>query len=668
MPDARPPPQHPTRRWPRRLALGVLAAVAGVLLLLAVAIGVLIADPSVVASQVKSQALPRLSELLGRPVQVETVEVHLFPPRATLGGLRIGGRDEGRRPFAEVSQASASLRLWPLLRSRGQEVLLRSIVLERPRINLVRGRDGRWNVPTIELEPSEREVVISSLEIRDGELHLVDRMGGAASESVALRRINLRAEHLGDLEREATAALTAALAEEEPNLRVDARIPPGGRPEGEFSIDALDLGALRAALPSGLGETITGGRIALRGGFEPTKGAYEVKGQLNAPNLALRAQTASATLDFLARLPDAGAATVDLSRIRLKGPGVDLGGEAALRSQPLAATFALSGPLLDLDALLAALPAELEAEAEEGQAAEGTLPESMRRQLAGLTARGQLEVGRMVARKVELGDVVADARLARGVFVFERATAQLYGGRMDVAGTRIDLTRRVPTWELHGDLEGVQLGQAMEQTTGASPLRGVLDGRLDLAGTGDLWAQLRTNLTGKGRFALEDGTLTGADLGEAIAGQVEQALRRAGRAARSGRGGTGAGGPPQTALEEVGGSFTVKDGWVRFARPIALDTRFGKMRLEGGIGLDQRLSLKGRAELTPEFVAQIAGRAPPRPLTVPLQLGGTLSEPTVQIDSAGVVRGLLRQTPLPKAPEGLRERLEDRARDLFRTP
>ena len=115
-------------------------------------------------------------------------------------------------------------------------------------------------------------------------------------------------------------------------------------------------------------------------------------------------------------------------------------------------------------------------------------------------------------------------------------------------------------------------------------------------------------------------------------------------------------------------------------QPITVNTGIGPVQLDGRIGLDWRLDLKGTARVSPEIVSQLTGGRlrPTAPVAVPLQLGGTLTNPTVaELDTEAVARRLLptgqverrveREVEKRKkaAEREARKRAEDALRGVF---
>lgn len=638
------------RHRPLRWLLGALGIVVLAVFLGIVAIALI--KPSTVVAQIRQHALPRLSQSLGRPVQAGEIRIAWFPPRADLKNLSIGGRP-GEPPLVVVPEARASLRLWTLLSSGGRDVSLRSVDLLRPRINLVRERDGSWSSQGLlgsgaDGEQSGRQVLVSDLHIRDGALYVIDRSGPRPDKAVAMTHIDMHARDAGGPAMRLDVA--AALASEKPNLAAKLVLRKGAW-SGMLTLAALPVTNLRGLLPAGLDAALTGGSIALQADLATRQdGARLVEGHVDAPGLVLRGAQASSAFDFVATLPPgaAGAPTVEINNVRLSGAGVaDLTGEASVRGKPLAATFSLSGPLLNLDALMG----ELSPTQQAPTATSGALPASLRQSIASIVARGRIKVDTLILKKLSAHRVVADAQLQGGVVTITSATAELYGGALSATGSTLDLRQPLPRWELRGQLQGVDLAAAMQQVTGTSPLAGRADGRIHLRGQGDQWRLLQKSMTGAGTFKVSDGELRTADLAQALSEPIAAAVKRAGKSGALAQGGSG--GSLSTPLEGLQGSFTIESGRMYFTRPVVAHSSFGEVSLGGSVGLDQQLDFKGTAHLAPNFLAQAAGFNPGKPIAAPMEVTGSLSAPQVHIDTGAVAKGMLRQSPSGKIFRGL---------------
>ena len=635
------------RPWGRRRSVLALLA-AGLLALLAAGVAVLWVGRPVIEGQLRAQLLPRLSAQLGRPIDVQTIRVSLFPLRGELENVRIGGRP-GEPPLAQVQHVHANLELWPLLVSRGHEVKLRSVELDNPSLNLLHQPDGSWSLPggpvprpgAASRAGAQNTLVISELQIRDGAVHFVDRASGARGDVIALEKVEARARNVGS-DKGSSLALSAALGADHPNLKADLTSSRTGERwdwRGTVTVDSLEVDRLHGLLPAGVDLPISGGQLALTASVSTlADGAFEAKGHLDARQLSMRGRPVNASTDFELRAP---GPTLALTRLQVTGPGVELAGTASMKS-PRELQFSLAGPLLDLDALLSALP--------EARAASPTSPPEQappESAVSSLSASGHLAIARVTLGRLELEQVNADARLERGQVTVTRASAKLYGGAVNVSQAHADLTRNVPPWSLSAQLSGVDFGRATQALAGAPVLQGTLQAQLGIAGSGAQWAQVREGMTGSGSFSVHGGAWTSTDMEQALAAPLVGAVKEAGHGLSGGAAPSGPQHP--TPLRGLDGSFDLSKGELRFREPLRAQSSFGDASLTGTIGLDQRLHLKGTVQLQPAFVTKVVALQPIHPVTAPLTIQGTIASPKIEVDQGEVAKGLLASTP----PENL---------------
>ncbi len=110
-------------------------------------------------------------------------------PVLTVQGLKITDRD-GASPLLSVEKACLHPALLPLLRGR---VVLKSLTLDRPRLFVVRGPDGRLNIADLLEGPSTDPV--RQWRIRDGEAVFLDRRAGPNGHVTTLAGVNLRIDN-----------------------------------------------------------------------------------------------------------------------------------------------------------------------------------------------------------------------------------------------------------------------------------------------------------------------------------------------------------------------------------------------------------------------------------------------------------------------------------------
>lgn len=666
----------------RKLAMVLGGLVAVVIVVVGAAVLLLQTGPA--SARVRDLVVPKVSAALGREVTVQGVRLRVLPnPRVALTGTTIAGRP-GEPPLANVASFDVQVGLWPLLRSFGKEIRIDGITLVRPELNLVRARNGTWNFEGLggggapakkEAEPapakeggaSEARLVVAKARIEDGSVRVVDASQGQGAAAVALTHLDVTAS--GGLGEPLDAKLSAALASEQRNVelsvssrRLPEKLGPGTYPplEGRFALKGIELQRLRGLLPANLAQMFTGGRVDCEAkvtteGADSTAVAYRLDGDGKLSELKLRGEPASGGFSLHARAdPARGSMKLEVTKLAVKGPGVDLGGTATLETKPTRATFAIAGPLLDLGTVLGlapAGPATAAAPPPPKAQSDALLPPALAHEVEQVTVRGTIEIAKLVNGKLTANDVKARAALQGGVLTVEDATAGLYGGRLNAGGTTVAVSEPHPHWKLKARLDAVDLEQAFTAVTGKAPLTGKTSGSLDLAGVGANWNEVRNAITGVGALSLKQGALTTKDLGGDALGAVAQGLQAIGKGGAAGSVKGLEGG--KTTLRDLSTSFTVKDGFLTLTKPLAFTTSAGSVRLGGRVGLAQQLALEGSIQLSKDALAQLGvpALAQGGGLELPMKIGGTMEAPQPSFDASKAVSGAARGVVAGKQKE-----------------
>jgi AsmA protein len=125
----------------RRIRRRLLWSVAVLLVLL----GLALVPPLMNANRLSRRIAASMSESLGRPVHLDNVTLHLLPmPGFTLENLVVSEDPEfGNEPAIRANTVEATLRPSSLWR---RQVEFSTIRFVEPSLNLVRNKDGRWNL------------------------------------------------------------------------------------------------------------------------------------------------------------------------------------------------------------------------------------------------------------------------------------------------------------------------------------------------------------------------------------------------------------------------------------------------------------------------------------------------------------------------------------------
>lgn len=206
-----------------------------------------------------------LSGRLDREVSLGRLQLSLLPVgvRAEKVVVADDRRFHSSRPFLEAEELYVRLRWLPLLRGRFEA---RSLELRRPRVELVRHRDGAWNVAS--LRRTDRATppgafVVDRLVVSDGSVAITDlrHVPSVAGETAPVtegptyRHVDIEAHDISS-ERPFDLVMTMTVGQDgEQRLGLRGRVGPvdSARPaatpfEGTAELNRVGLSTLRRAL------------------------------------------------------------------------------------------------------------------------------------------------------------------------------------------------------------------------------------------------------------------------------------------------------------------------------------------------------------------------------------------------------------------------------------
>lgn len=256
-----------------KIVLYVLAAAALLLIALVVFL-LLFIRTDAFETVVRDRVLPKVSERIGRQVTVQSIDARVLPrPQVLLQGLQVASR--GGPPILRSETVAARLRLWPLITSRGQHLILDSLHFVDTEVHLIRRPGGQWDLPRPAPRERKIEVDLERVTLQRGNVHVLPAPDAASAFDLA--NLQATASFLqGKLAfRELTADVYGG------SLRGGGSSIDLSRPTLPWVLDVglqgLDLGALplrgeplagrvsfgakaaaRGVLPSQIGETANG--------------------------------------------------------------------------------------------------------------------------------------------------------------------------------------------------------------------------------------------------------------------------------------------------------------------------------------------------------------------------------------------------------------------------
>ena len=615
------------------------------LLLVVLLVIVVIAVPAFLdPNDFKEEIVSQVQQATGRDLRIDgDLELSVFPWLGLKTGALTVGNSTGfdSEPFAEMAAADVSVKLLPLLNGR---VETQTITLKGLRLNLSRDADGKanWQQSTPAGEaPVEAPVeaqagqspaskpmtfAVGGIVIEDAELHWRDLASG---QSLVLDDIDINTGavvhgqpitvHLdmgvnnqqpqmhGKVELDTVAVLEAddrtlrlqglklvldLLGKGLPNGKLQASL------QGDGGID-LDNKALKLApLKLGLDESKLNGEIDIQAADKPQIGFRLVVDQLDLDAYAMPDDGQMAAAESPA------ATTAPAAAVTAGGPSGNTGATAETASAPL-------------------------------------------QLLRDLNLDGSIRIGHLTVSRMHFQDVIAEVRAADGVLKLEPADLKLYGGGFD-GMLSLDARGERLKSRLQWTLDGVQLGQLLQDLNGKQSLSGTANLKADLSALGNTAEAITGSLSGNGNLALVDGAYTGIDLLYQL--RLAKALFKGKNLPAPGR--------AVTDFAELLGSFQVRNGVIDNRD---LSAKSPVLRVKGGgtidlpaAGLNYGLKLKITGSLegqTGKDLEKLKG------YEIPMTLSGPLADPKVGVDLEELLKGELGNQLKKKFGKKLDEKL-----------
>ena len=343
-----------------------------------------------------------------------------------------------------------------------------------------------------------------------------------------------------------------------------------------------------------------------------------------------------------------GVITLSDARIQLDKTNFD--GRFVIRSGDRSAyEFELVGDSILVDDYLA--PASEEAAAADGDASvdDTEIPTEL---LKSMDAKGSVKLARAEMSGMQFTDIDLGLNLTGGRLRLHPIKAGLFSGSYS-GDVRVDASRNTPRLSLNENIEGVQLEPLFVALFETEDLTGTIDGRFELAGTGNNLGAIRETLAGDIAFSLADGALAGTDLwyqirrAKALFDRTEPPEPPA---------------DPKTPFSDISATAKVTGGVLanddfRALLPFLQLTGKGQVDLAGG-SVDYRMD--ARVLERPEFVdASAAELDEYTEAVIPIRITGALADPSIAPDIEGLAKQRIQQEIDEKKDE-LKDKLLDR--------
>jgi hypothetical protein len=413
---------------------------------------------------------------------------------------------------------------------------------------------------------------------------------------------------------------------------------------------AADLNLLVDSLEVTLGRSHLAGVVAVKGTTDPVLGIRldsvgvdfaELSRALPSVGLPPRGNL-QARLSVTGRPMDTRTLRVGVEDLEGRVFDINLRGRGKVANlQAPEFDVWLDADRVDVDALLAHFSDGTPKEAAPGAKPQNPrgLPAETRKEIAKLNGVAEVHLGQLKYDQYVLRNVDARLRLARSTVQVEQLAWSLYGGRFDAAGTEARLGEEWLKDRLVVSVRGLDIARVVSaHSDKGGRVGGMVDADIDVVTRGMTGQDIMDSVQGPVSISSPEVRVAGLN----ILGQMFQRLNDM-VPVRIPLGGPLLDPDRQTAFRDVlvEGRF----GGRRFvsSRPMQTESEFGVLSMAGSIFMDSRIDLVGSATLQPAVISEVTRGAfrPPDAVMVPVQLGGTWSDPKVKgVDLRAFADGL----------------------------
>ncbi|MEO1037554.1 MAG: AsmA family protein [Pseudomonadota bacterium] len=389
----------------------------------------------------------------------------------------------------------------------------------------------------------------------------------------------------------------------------------------------------------------------------------ELAGSIEVPNFSARElmqaleipppEMASATALSKVGVKAAFAMTPDvitLSDARIVLDDTTFNGRFAIRSGARSAyEFELAGDQIVVDDYLA--PATDDGGDASGEASvdDTEIPVELLREM---DAKGSITLQRAELSGMAFTDIEFGLNLAGGALRLHPLKAGLFDGSY-AGDIRIDASADTPRLSLNEAVTGVQLEPLFRTMFETENLSGTIEGRFQLAGNGTNLGAIRQTLGGDIAFSLADGALEGTDLWYQIRRAKALFDQEAPPAPPAN---------PRTPFSEINATAKVAGGVLTnddfsAVLPFLQLTGAGKLNLVAST-VDYRMD--ARVLERPDFIDATAEELDQyTEAVIPIKISGSLAEPSIAPDIAGLAKARVQQE-IDKKKDELRDKLLDK--------
>jgi len=605
----------------------------------------------------------RVSEAVGRPFTMgEKFKASLFPwAGVSLSDLHLGnppGFDE--KDFVSVKSFEIRVKLIPLLLSKFKDIQIKHIVLNEPRIALIKQKDGKttweWKekesaqskkkeIKPVEGEPGKefslKSLVVGDLSINNGLILWIDhskKENGAKKEKKEISDLNLQLLDVS-LDRPVNLKFNA-LMDRHP-VSINGSIGPVGEKPGREAVPFdISVNALKQLA------------IHLKGRVDNPAENPEFDMTVDVSPFSLRKLLAETGRPIPAGKSDPGALNKVAFKAHLKGnpqkiavsdgilnideSKINFSVNAKDFSRP-DVTFNVKLDRIDLNRYL---PPKTGKKSDANKKSGSSEPASKKAgsktdysSLRSLVLNGSIRAGKVKINKTVAQDINVKISAKNGVFHIKPLTMKLYNGDMS-GNITLNVKKNTPQSNIKLKLNNIECEPLIKDILEKDILKGTVKAGVALSMSGDDAEKIMKTLNGKGEFSVKNGAVKGIDL-VAMVRNTDGAYGFAGQSNKK----------PETGFSELYAPFTITDGLLK-----TTDTRMVSTLI--------RVAVSGKANLPGETlkfriepVVVTTSKADKKKMKrsevkVPVLVSGTFSSPKFRPDLKAIAKDNLKRKSL----------------------
>ena len=598
----------------------------------------------------------RVSESAGRPFTMgEELQVSLFPwAGISLSDLHLGnppGFDE--KDFISIKSFEIRVKLLPFLLSKFKDIQISHILLNEPRIALIKHKDGytTWKLKkedsrqisnkegqksqNKETSPMEGEygkkfsiksLAIGDLTIKDGLLLWIDH---TKKEKKKISNLNLQ---LQDVSLNRPVNLTVSAQMDGKPVSIKGNIGPVGETPGKGKVPLdISVNALKQIA------------INLKGHIDNPAQNPKFDLNIDVSPFSPRKMLVDTDMALPVNPSDAGVLNKIALKANIKGDpenisvsdGIFTLDESKFNFSVNAKNFSRPDVTFDVDLdhidLDRYLPPKAKEKPGEIKKIGSTKPATKKAEYAPLRQlilKGVVHVGRLKVNNAAIKDINVRLSGRNGVFHINPLTMKLYKG--DISGkVTLDVKKDTPKSQIKLQVKNIEFGPLIRDILEKDLIEGAVNAQITLGMAGEDAVKIKKTLNGKGELIVKEGAVKGIDL-VAMVRNTDGAYGFAGKE------------KPETRFDELNSSFTITNGVFR-----TTDTRLVSTLI--------RVAVSGKSDLVGETlkfriepVIVTTSKADKKKMKrsevmVPVLVSGTFSSPKFRPDLKAIAKEQLEK-------------------------